>query len=144
MTTLTELQPAPVIGETTRLLTEHYVFPEIAEQVSGLLQRRLDEGAYDVGGVEELARAVTADLQSVNKDRHLRLKHHTDPVSPEQGRPPWKPCAGTSTPRWAVHPGWNCSTEGSPYWSWHRCCFRWSGQPNRWVPRSPWSPEPGR
>ncbi|QKZ21724.1 S41 family peptidase [Streptomyces chartreusis] len=85
MTTLTELQPAPVIDETTRLLTEHYVFPEIAGQVADLLQRRLDEGAYDVDGVEELARAVTADLQSVNGDRHLRLKHHTEPVSPAQG-----------------------------------------------------------
>ncbi|WP_328535962.1 S41 family peptidase [Streptomyces sp. NBC_00344] len=85
MTTLTKLQPAPVIDETARLLTEHYVFPEIAERLAGLLQRRLAEGAYDVDGAEELARLVTADLQSVNDDRHLRLKHHVDPVSPKQG-----------------------------------------------------------
>ncbi|MCX5613323.1 MULTISPECIES: S41 family peptidase [unclassified Streptomyces] len=85
MTTLTKLQPAPVIDETARLLTENYVFPEIAEQLAGLLQRRLAEGAYDVDDAEELARLVTADLQSVNGDRHLRLKHHADPVSPKQG-----------------------------------------------------------
>ncbi|MEV7402371.1 S41 family peptidase [Streptomyces sp. NPDC091267] len=85
MTTPPKLQPAPVIDETVRLLTEHYVFPEIAEQVAGLLRRRLAEGAYDVDGAEELARLVTTDLQSVNDDRHLRLKHHVDPVSPEQG-----------------------------------------------------------
>ncbi|MFC9699963.1 S41 family peptidase [Streptomyces sp. NPDC056943] len=85
MTTSTQLPPAPVIDETVRLLTEHYVFPEIAEQLADLLQRRLAEGAYDVGGAEELARLVTADLQSVNGDRHLRLKHHADPVSPKQG-----------------------------------------------------------
>ncbi|MFB7592529.1 S41 family peptidase [Streptomyces sp. NPDC056169] len=85
MTTSTKLPPAPVIDETARLLNEHYVFPEIAEQLSGLLQRRLAEGAYDVDGAEELARLVTADLQSVNGDRHLRLKHHADPVSPKQG-----------------------------------------------------------
>ncbi|MFE2285519.1 S41 family peptidase [Streptomyces sp. NPDC059443] len=91
MTTSTKLSPAPVIDETARLLTEHYVFPEIAEQLAGLLQRRLAEGAYDVDGVdgvdgaEELARLVTADLQSVNGDRHLRLKHHADPVPPKQG-----------------------------------------------------------
>ncbi|MEU8140495.1 S41 family peptidase [Nonomuraea sp. NPDC048901] len=85
MTTLTNLQPAPVIDETTRLLTEHYVFPEIAEQLADLLQRRLAEGAYDVGSAEELARLVTADLQSVNNDKHLRLKHHAEPVSPKQG-----------------------------------------------------------
>ncbi|MFD7237794.1 hypothetical protein ACFWAT_21130 [Streptomyces syringium] len=28
---------------------------------------------------------VTADLQSVNGDRHLRPKHHADPVTPKQG-----------------------------------------------------------
>ncbi|WP_026057993.1 S41 family peptidase [Streptomyces sp. SS] len=85
MTTSTKLLPAPVIDETVRLVTERYVFPEIAEQLAGLLQRRLAEGAYDVGDAEELARLVTADLQSVNGDRHLRLKHHADPVSPEEG-----------------------------------------------------------
>ncbi|MEU8324643.1 S41 family peptidase [Nonomuraea sp. NPDC048881] len=85
MTPLTNLRPAPVIDETTRLLTEHYIFPETAEQLADLLRRRLAEGAYDVGGAEELARLVTADLQSVNGDKHLRLKHHADPVSPEQG-----------------------------------------------------------
>ncbi|MFF3014700.1 S41 family peptidase [Streptomyces sp. NPDC057939] len=85
MTTSIKLAPAPVIDETTRLLTEHYVFPEPAEQLAALLQRRLAEGAYDVDDAEELSRLVTADLQSVNGDRHLRLKHHADPVSPERG-----------------------------------------------------------
>ncbi|MFE5941940.1 S41 family peptidase [Streptomyces sp. NPDC056480] len=85
MTTSTKLVPAPVVDETARLVSEQYVFPEIAEQVAELMRRRLAEGAYDVDGAEELARLVTADLQSVNGDRHLRLKHHTDPVSPQQG-----------------------------------------------------------
>ncbi|WP_405401185.1 S41 family peptidase [Streptomyces sp. NBC_01104] len=85
MTTLPKLQPASVIDETARLLTEHYVFPEIAEQLAGLLKRRLTEGAYDVGDAGELAPLVTADLQSLNGDRHLRLKHHADPVPPKQG-----------------------------------------------------------
>ncbi|MGW2863159.1 S41 family peptidase [Streptomyces sp. NPDC001205] len=85
MTTLTNLRPASVIDETARLLTEHYVFPETAEQLAGLLKGRLAEGVYDVDGAEELARLVTADLQSVNGDRHLRLKHHADPVPSKKG-----------------------------------------------------------
>ncbi|MHC3819560.1 S41 family peptidase [Streptomyces sp. DT9] len=85
MTTPTKLQPAPVIDETVRLLTERYVFPEAAEQIADLLQRRLAEGAYDVEDAEELSRLVTADLQSVNGDRHLRLKHHAEPVPPKEG-----------------------------------------------------------
>ncbi|MET9538970.1 S41 family peptidase [Streptomyces sp. NPDC006553] len=85
MTTSTKLPSAPVIDETARLVIEQYVFPEIAEQVADLLRRRLTEGAYDVDSAEELARLVTVDLQSVNGDRHLRLKHHAEPVSPQQG-----------------------------------------------------------
>lgn len=85
MTTPTKLQPAAVIDETVRLLTERYVFPEAAEQIAGLLQRRLGEGAYDVEDAEELSRLVTADLQSVNSDRHLRLKDHAEPVPPKEG-----------------------------------------------------------
>ncbi|MEV5498712.1 hypothetical protein AB0M50_25260 [Nonomuraea fuscirosea] len=61
------------------------MFPETAEQLADLLRRRLAEGAYDVDGAEEFARLVTADLQSVNDDKHLRLKFHADPVSPGEG-----------------------------------------------------------
>ncbi|MFD7031521.1 S41 family peptidase [Streptomyces sp. NPDC059917] len=85
MTTATKILPTPVIDETVRLLTEHYVFPEIAEQLTGLLRARLTDGAYDVDDAEELARLVTEDLQSLNGDRHLRLKHHAEPVSPKEG-----------------------------------------------------------
>ncbi|MET9889096.1 S41 family peptidase [Streptomyces sp. NPDC006465] len=85
MTTLTQLQSTPVIDETARLLTEHYVFPQTAEQLADLLRRRLAEGTYDVDSAEELGRLVTADLQSVNGDRHLRLAYHAEPVPPEKG-----------------------------------------------------------
>ncbi|MFG2626644.1 S41 family peptidase [Streptomyces sp. NPDC048473] len=85
MTTSTQFRSAPVIDETARLLKEHYVFPETAEQLAGLLQRRLYEGAYAVDSAEELGRLVTEDLQSVNGDRHLRLKYHAEPVPAEKG-----------------------------------------------------------
>ncbi|MET7746421.1 S41 family peptidase [Streptomyces sp. NPDC005385] len=85
MTTLTHLSPAPVIDETVRLLTEHYVFPEVAGELAPLLRRRLAEGAYDVDSAEELGRLVTADLRSVNGDRHLSLKYHADAVPEARG-----------------------------------------------------------
>ncbi|MFD3873064.1 S41 family peptidase [Streptomyces sp. NPDC058623] len=85
MTTSTMLAPAPIIDETVRLLTEHYVFPEIAQELADLLRRRLAEGTYDVDDAEQLARLVTADMQSLNGDKHLRLKHHVDQVPPKRG-----------------------------------------------------------
>ncbi|MFI6937827.1 S41 family peptidase [Streptomyces sp. NPDC050418] len=85
MTTTTAFEAAPVVEETTRLLAEHYAFPEVAGQLVDLLRRRLAEGAYDVGSAEELVGPLTEDLQSVNGDRHLRLIHHADRVPTKKG-----------------------------------------------------------
>ncbi|MFD3469280.1 S41 family peptidase [Streptomyces sp. NPDC058682] len=85
MPTLTSLQPAPVVEELARLLAAHYVFPELGQELAGLVRDRLAAGAYDVATPEELGRVVTADLQSRNGDRHLRLKYHADRVPEEQG-----------------------------------------------------------
>ncbi|WAL93424.1 S41 family peptidase [Streptomyces sp. Je 1-369] len=84
-TTAQHVTAAPVIEATTQLLLDRYVFPETAEQLAALLGRRLAEGVYDVEDAADLARLVTADLQSLNGDLHLRLKHHAEPVPPEQG-----------------------------------------------------------
>lgn len=59
-----------------------YVFPDVAEQVVAVLRKRQDEGAYEaIEGDEEFAAAVTADLQSVNGDKHLRLLYSVDPIA---------------------------------------------------------------
>jgi hypothetical protein len=85
MTIATKLETAPVVRKTVELLLDHYVFPEVAEQLAALLRHRLADGAYGVDSVEELGRLVTADLQSANGDLHLRLKYHAEPVPSEQG-----------------------------------------------------------
>ncbi|GHE07165.1 S41 family peptidase [Streptomyces alanosinicus] len=69
-----------VIAETTRLLTAHYVFPEVADRLAALLRARLEKGAYDTADPAELGARVTADLQSENGDQHLRLKFHPEPL----------------------------------------------------------------
>ncbi|MEU1151193.1 S41 family peptidase [Streptomyces sp. NPDC005863] len=86
MTTATHpLRTADIVDETAQLLLDHYVFPEAATQLGALLRRRLADGAYDVQEPAELARLVTTDLQSLNGDPHLRLKHHDGPVPADQG-----------------------------------------------------------
>jgi len=70
-----------IVDEAARLVAERYVFPEIGVKVGALLRERAATGRYaEVDGLVELAAAITADLQSVNGDRHLRLKHHEDEV----------------------------------------------------------------
>ncbi|MFF2039021.1 S41 family peptidase [Kitasatospora sp. NPDC058170] len=79
------LDAVAVVESTADLVCENYVFPDAAGQLAALLRRRSAEGSYRAETAQELAEAVTADLQSVNGDLHLSLKYHAVPVPPEQG-----------------------------------------------------------
>ncbi|MCU1685544.1 MAG: hypothetical protein JWQ81_6283 [Amycolatopsis sp.] len=68
------------IDEVCRRLETMYVFPDVAGQLAKLLRARVADGAYDGLDDEELAAVVTEDLQSVNGDKHLRLRYHLEPV----------------------------------------------------------------
>jgi len=72
---------AAQVEEVIRRLDAHYVFPDVAAKLGKVLRARLGEGAYADLGDADFATAVTADLQSVNDDQHLRLRHHADPVA---------------------------------------------------------------
>jgi len=66
-------------------LTEHYVFPDVAEQVGRLLRERLAGGAYrDLADEAALESVVTRDLQSVNGDKHLSIQHSEQEIPRKQ------------------------------------------------------------
>src|SRR5436853_241614 len=62
-------------GQVGALVETHYVSPDVAPAVSRVLADGLAEGRYPAEA-RSLATAVTADLQSVNGDKHLRLLYH--------------------------------------------------------------------
>jgi hypothetical protein len=78
-----------VVRQVILLLDEHYVFPEVATALAGRLcadgadadaaQAAADDLTADAD-LAAFAAAVTADLQSVNGDKHLRLVHHAEPL----------------------------------------------------------------
>jgi len=72
-----QADPAGVVSQVRALLEAHYVFPDIAEAVSGVLAEGLAAGRYPPDAAE-LAAVVTADLQSANGDKHLRLQYHDE------------------------------------------------------------------
>ncbi|MFI9449367.1 S41 family peptidase [Amycolatopsis sp. NPDC052450] len=73
------------IEDVCKRLKDHYVFPDVAEKLSVLLRARLGDGAYAGLDDQAFAVAVTQDLQSVNGDKHLRLRHHVDPLPDVNG-----------------------------------------------------------
>jgi len=70
-----------VVTQLVDLLAKNYVFPDVGQQVGGVLTAALASGRYPDGlELPELAAHVTEDLQSVNGDKHLRLLYSEEPL----------------------------------------------------------------
>src|SRR5215831_18974225 len=69
-----------VVHEVQALVEARYVYPGVGEQVAQVLAAGLADGRYPADE-RQLAAAVTADLQSVNGDKHLRLLYHDEPIA---------------------------------------------------------------
>ncbi len=62
-----------VVDNINRLLKENYVFPEVANEMAALLEKKLKEGHYKaLNAPDAFAAQLTTDLQSISKDKHLR------------------------------------------------------------------------
>ena len=74
-----------ITRELAALVAERYVFPGPGAELSQLLEDQLADGRYTLAPDEEsLAATLTQDLQSLNGDKHLRLRHSASEL-PERG-----------------------------------------------------------
>jgi len=80
---MTNEEVREIVQRVCTLVETHYVFPDAAAAVSRALADALAAGRYPAHA-RSLAAAVTADLQSVNGDLHLRLLHHDEPQPPRE------------------------------------------------------------
>src|SRR5690348_6792948 len=70
-----------IVAHVGRLTAEHYVFPDLGNDLARLLDKQAAEGRYDdTGDPVALAARVTEDLQSANGDKHLRLLYSAEEV----------------------------------------------------------------
>jgi len=75
-----------VIDRIGTLLVERYVFPDVGQQCADHLKTRLKEGAFaDISDEQELAQALTRELYSISKDKHMRVR--VRPQRSEEGSP---------------------------------------------------------
>src|SRR4030067_898169 len=67
---------AEVIKGIGELMVKLYIFPDKAKEMEALLSKKLQAGEYDkLQEVQAFARALTGDLRSGSKDRHIRRIH---------------------------------------------------------------------
>src|SRR5277367_3763038 len=73
-TPLDTAERAAVVEQLARLLAARYVFPDVAARYAAMLRENLAKGAYDgIADPDALGKQVTADLQALSPDLHLRL-----------------------------------------------------------------------
>ena len=81
---------AAVIDILLKELNDGYVFPDTAKKMEADIRSRVAAKEYDsVTSAQEFAKKLTTDLQSVSKDKHLRVRYsHTPiPMRKDRGEP---------------------------------------------------------
>ena len=75
-----ELRQA-VIQDIPKLLDESYIYPDVAKKMGDLIQKRFQEGAYNnLSDPKEFCKAVTVDMRSISKDKHLSFAYAPEEV----------------------------------------------------------------
>ncbi len=74
-----QLSGREIVTRALELLRANYVFPDQAEQAATAIEARLEAGEYDDLDEITLTDRVTAHLQELTGDRHLRLRLGSGP-----------------------------------------------------------------
>jgi hypothetical protein len=70
-----------VVKKVGELMVKLYIFPDKAKEMEALITKKLQEGDYDkITDVEVFAQALTDDLRSVTKDRHIHCEYNPEIV----------------------------------------------------------------
>ncbi len=73
--TLDNKTQSAIIDSVSEALNEIYVFPDVAKNMEKLVRQNFKAGKYKaITTLPEFAERLTSDLQSVSKDKHLRIR----------------------------------------------------------------------
>jgi hypothetical protein len=82
-----------VIESLIQGLNERYVFADTAAKMEQAVRARVAKGEYDqITSARKFAEKLTADVQEVSRDKHLRVRYSAQPI-PERPAGPREPTA---------------------------------------------------
>jgi hypothetical protein len=74
-----------VMDNTLELLGKQYVFPDVAKAMAVALRERRERKEYDaITSALAFADKLTADLQAVSHDKHLRVRYREQVLPPDE------------------------------------------------------------
>ncbi len=75
-----------VIEGTLKRINDIYVFPEVAKKMEQAIRDRVQKKEYDqITSSKQLAEKLTADLQAVSQDKHLRVRYSHEAIPANEG-----------------------------------------------------------
>jgi tetratricopeptide (TPR) repeat protein len=75
---------ADAIESLNQLMNDFYVFPDVAKKTEQHLDKQLESGHFDeYSNIESFAEALTASVQAINKDKHMRIRKNRPYVAQE-------------------------------------------------------------
>ncbi|TYA59008.1 S41 family peptidase [Formosa maritima] len=81
---LTSTYKLEVINNLSQLINDNYVFPDVAKKTEEHLKKQLLDGYFDAfNSNETFAVALTESVQSINKDKHMRIRSQQPSNLPE-------------------------------------------------------------
>ncbi|HJQ70119.1 MAG TPA: S41 family peptidase [Blastocatellia bacterium] len=85
--TLDAATRSAVIEGLIKRVNENYVFPEVAKKMEQAIRERAQKKEYDnVTSSKQFAQKLTADLQEVSRDKHLRVRYSHEAIPAEGGQ----------------------------------------------------------
>lgn len=82
--TFTKKYKEQAIIKLSQLMNDFYVFPEVAKKTENHLMNQLKSGHFDqFENDEDFAAALTESVQSINKDKHMRIRKNRPYEAPD-------------------------------------------------------------
>lgn len=78
---LTMAEKRSAVNSISKLLFDNYIFPEVSREMENHIKSRLKNKEYDnISDPAKFAEELTEDLQSVSKDKHIRVRFDPEQI----------------------------------------------------------------
>lgn len=78
---LSSSEKAAAVNSINKLLFDNYIFPEVSGEMEKYIDAKLKAGDYDnISDPVKFAEELTKDLQSISKDKHIRVQYNPEQI----------------------------------------------------------------
>ena len=78
---LNSAEKTTAVNSISALLFQNYIFPEVSNEMEKYINTKLKAGEYDsFSDPVKFAEELTKDLQSVSKDKHIRVQYNPEQI----------------------------------------------------------------